>query len=146
MSDSQPTTTHHCCVCGKPSSLRCSRCLGAQYCDVSCQRKDWKSHKESCKSAEGFKKSIEQAYSLQATAEDVDSHIVALRCMAELGSRHSMVNLGIAYRTGMGVVKDDVEATKLYKRSADLGDVNVFQMMLSRRVKSWKFERMNHRR
>ena len=121
-SDSLPTTsTHHCCVCGKPSSLRCSRCLGAQYCDVSCQRKDWKSHKEACKVAEVFKKSIEQDYGPQTTVEDVDAQIVVYRRLAELGDGFSMFNLGQAYSTGMGVAKDDVEATKLFRRSAELG-------------------------
>ena len=123
MSDSLPST-HHCCVCGKPSSLRCSRCLGAQYCDVSCQRKDWKSHKESCKRAEEVKKSIEEVHGPQTTVEDFDEKIVEYRRGAELGDKHSLFNLGVAYYTGMGVAKDHDEAFKLFKRSAGLGHVD----------------------
>ena len=81
-----------------------------------CQRKDWKSHKEACKRAEGFKKSIEEDYGPQATVEDVDEHIVKLRRMAELGDRVALCNLGVAYDTGMGVAKDQVEAIKLFKK------------------------------
>ena len=29
---------------------RCSRCKMVHYCDVECQKKDWKSHKVKCKS------------------------------------------------------------------------------------------------
>ena len=124
MSDSLiPTTTHHCSACGKPSSFRCSRCLGAQYCDVSCQLKDWKSHKELCKDAEKVKKAIEQFNGPQTTVEDVDEKIVEFRRGAELGNKTALYNLGLAYITGMGVAKDQVEATKLLKRSADLGFV-----------------------
>ena len=115
------TTTHHCCVCAKPSFLRCSRCLGAQYCDVSCQRKDWKSHKEACKVAEGFKKSVSDTISPQATVEDVDEKIMEYRRMAELGDKFALHNLGVAYNTGMGVAKDDIESFQLFKRSAELG-------------------------
>ncbi len=122
MSDSKPTATHHCCVCGKPSFLRCSRCLGAQYCDVSCQRKDWKSHKESCKDAEEFKyEVINRIDGPQTTVEDVDEQIVVYRRLAELGDRESIFDLGVAYRTGMGVAQDEVEAVKLFKRAAALG-------------------------
>ena len=124
MSDSlPPTTTHHCSVCGKPSFLRCSRCLGAQYCDVSCQRKDWKSHKEACKKAEEFKKSIEEVHGPQTTAEDVDEKIVEYRLGAELGDREALFNLALSYNTGMGVAQDHDEAFQLYKKSSDLRHV-----------------------
>jgi uncharacterized protein len=35
----------------------------------------------------------------------------------------ALFNLGVAYNTGMGVAKDQVEAIKLFKRSAELGFV-----------------------
>ena len=57
----------------------------------------------------------------RTTVDDVDEHILKLRRMAELGDRVSMYDLGVAYETGMGVAKDQVEATKLFKKSADLG-------------------------
>ena len=123
-SDSLPTITHHCSVCGKPSSLRCSRCLGAQYCDIACQRKDWKSHKEACKDAEVVKNAIEEDYGSQTTVEDVDEKIAECRRMAELGDRVALYNLGQAHNTGMGVAKDQVEAFELFKQSANLGDLD----------------------
>lgn len=31
------------------SLLRCSRCKSTYYCDVQCQRSDWKTHKKTCR-------------------------------------------------------------------------------------------------
>ncbi|KAJ6561671.1 hypothetical protein B0H19DRAFT_1142284 [Mycena capillaripes] len=33
--------------CGKHADLRCSGCKSVRYCDVECQKKDWKTHKRS---------------------------------------------------------------------------------------------------
>ena len=34
----------------KPETLlRCSRCMKAQYCNTTCQKKHWKEHKATCK-------------------------------------------------------------------------------------------------
>jgi hypothetical protein len=46
----------NCFFCGATNAasaplLDCSACLTASYCDTSCQRADWKSHKPVCKSA-----------------------------------------------------------------------------------------------
>ena len=38
-----------CQACGKPSKKKCSRCEKVGYCCRECQRKDWKSHKKSCR-------------------------------------------------------------------------------------------------
>jgi hypothetical protein len=37
-----------CAVCGKDSSLKCSRCLTSRYCSQDCQKTDWKVHKQVC--------------------------------------------------------------------------------------------------
>lgn len=37
-----------CFVCLKPSRLKCSRCSAIQYCSKSCQKSDWKTHKQNC--------------------------------------------------------------------------------------------------
>jgi hypothetical protein len=39
-----------CTACGaQPQNLsRCSRCHGASYCNIACQKADWKSHKKIC--------------------------------------------------------------------------------------------------
>eukprot|EP01084_Bolivina_argentea_P278850 476579_1 len=45
----------HCCVCGLSRNeikklFQCSRCKSERkYCSVNCQRKDWSTHKKSCK-------------------------------------------------------------------------------------------------
>ena len=51
----------------------------------------------------------------RTTVEDVDKQIVEYRRRAELGDRVALNNLAAAYNTGMGVEKDQVEATKLFK-------------------------------
>jgi len=50
----------------------------------------------------------------------MDEQILEYRRMAELGDKYALFNLGQAYDTGMGVAKDQVEATKLFKKSAEL--------------------------
>lgn len=37
-----------CKVCMKKCSLRCSKCKSVQYCNVTCQKEDWKNHKGQC--------------------------------------------------------------------------------------------------
>lgn len=37
-----------CGVCGGKGSKTCSRCLKAYYCSESCQKEDWKTHKQGC--------------------------------------------------------------------------------------------------
>jgi hypothetical protein len=38
-----------CWVCDKPDALVCSGCAAAQYCSRECQGKDWRRHREVCK-------------------------------------------------------------------------------------------------
>jgi len=38
-----------CSSCGKESQLKCSKCKLVSYCEVSCQKKDWGSHKGECR-------------------------------------------------------------------------------------------------
>lgn len=39
-----------CCSCAKPDSgLACSRCKKAIYCGPDCQKKDWPTHKLTCR-------------------------------------------------------------------------------------------------
>lgn len=39
-----------CACCKEPASTRCTGCRLVFYCDRECQRKDWKSHKDICRS------------------------------------------------------------------------------------------------
>jgi hypothetical protein len=38
-----------CLLCGKPASMRCSRCRRVFYCGAACQKKAWPEHKKTCK-------------------------------------------------------------------------------------------------
>ena len=37
-----------CNVCQKPTAIKCSRCKSCYYCDIKCQQKDYKSHRDIC--------------------------------------------------------------------------------------------------
>lgn len=43
------TFTRTCQVCSKPGTLRCGACKTIRYCSAECQKKDWKTHKQVCK-------------------------------------------------------------------------------------------------
>lgn len=43
--------TNSCKVCGKEDAKKCGKCHRVFYCSVTCQKKDWKSHKETCTSS-----------------------------------------------------------------------------------------------
>jgi len=42
------STAIECAVCRKPAKNRCGKCNMAYYCDASCQRADWPTHKVEC--------------------------------------------------------------------------------------------------
>ncbi|KAF8885085.1 hypothetical protein CPB84DRAFT_1788684 [Gymnopilus junonius] len=44
-----------CEVCGKKTGSRCLQCLSVLYCGKECQRADWPTHKQACKSLKGGK-------------------------------------------------------------------------------------------
>lgn len=46
------------------------------------------------------------------------------RPLAEAGNAHAQVNLGVLFRHGEGVSKDEAEALKWYRRAADQGDAD----------------------
>eukprot|EP01113_Clastostelium_recurvatum_P001650 TRINITY_DN10677_c0_g2_i1.p1 TRINITY_DN10677_c0_g2~~TRINITY_DN10677_c0_g2_i1.p1 ORF type:complete len:318 (-),score=46.25 TRINITY_DN10677_c0_g2_i1:33-887(-) len=39
----------HTCQTGEGDLMKCSRCLQVRYCSVLCQKKDWATHKKTCK-------------------------------------------------------------------------------------------------
>ncbi|EIW80771.1 hypothetical protein CONPUDRAFT_125643 [Coniophora puteana RWD-64-598 SS2] len=48
-----PPNGESCAKChgpGQPSLLQCGRCKAVKYCSAQCQREDWKTHKQVCKS------------------------------------------------------------------------------------------------
>ena len=116
---SLPPVTLICSVCGEKSSLRCSKCLGAFYCSVPCQKKDWKTHKVICKNAQEVKKSLEeQGY---RSVEEIDAKLEKHRRLAELGDAKAQYNMGLSYFNGVGVGVDKVEAMKCYRLAAEQG-------------------------
>ena len=116
---SSPPVNLICSVCGEKSSLRCSKCLGALYCSIPCQKKDWKVHKVICKKAEKVKKSFEEAGC--HTVEEIDAKLEEDRMLAELGIASAQYNLGLSYSNGLGVSVDKVEALKWYRLAAEQG-------------------------
>ena len=51
------------------------------------------------------------------------------RKAADLGNANAMENIGMLYRTGQGVIRDDAEALRWWRKAADLGDANaMFQI------------------
>jgi hypothetical protein len=100
-----PAPPLQCCsVSGHQSSLRCSKCLGALYCSVNCQKQDWKEHKVISKQAERAKSSLENQGC--QTVEEIDAELEKDRRLAELGGAKSQYNVGVLYFTGCGCLQD----------------------------------------
>ena len=119
ISSSLPVTLI-CSVCGEKSSLRCSNCLGAFYCSIPCQKKDWKTHKVICKNAQKVKKSYEALGC--HTVEEIDAKLEKDRMLAELGDAIGQYNMGLSYSSGLGVGVDKVESVKWFRLAANQGE------------------------
>ena len=120
LSSPLPPVTLICSVCGEKSSLRCSKCLGAFYCSIPCQKKDWKTHKVNCKNAQELKKSYEALG--YRTVEEIDALLEEDRWLAELGDAKAQYNMGLSYSSGLGVGVDKVESVKWYRLAAEQVD------------------------
>jgi hypothetical protein len=117
---SSPPVTLICSVCGEKSSLRCSKCLGAFYCSVPCQKKDWKVHRVICKKAQEVKKGYEALGC--HTVEEIDAKLEENIKLAELGNAGAQYNMGLSYFNGVGVGVDKVEGIKWFRLAANQGD------------------------
>lgn len=73
---------HHCSLCAKECSLRCTRCKSVWYCNSDCLKKDWKRHKPTCNDVykanqhtlhkQEFDR-IRKAYKLEDRADEISS-------------------------------------------------------------------------
>ena len=115
---SSPPTLYKCAAdgCGLPASLRCSRCLGANYCNKDCQQKSWQQHKGPCKLA-----AITLATSKHTSIDQFDIEFNKFKRKAEAGDSEAQFNLGLCNFRGTGVTKDKREALKWYKKAAEAG-------------------------
>ena len=72
-----------------------------------------------------------------AGAANREQQIVGLKARAESGDVRAQVELGTAYATGDGVVEDDVEAIKWFRKAAEkreaAGEYSLGEMYLSGR-------------
>jgi TPR repeat protein len=111
-------SANNCLVCDNPSSLRCSRCLGAHYCSKVCQSKNWKKHKAQCAEASEIVRHLNE--SGVRTLEEVEAHLEDVKRNAALGDPASLFNMGLSLNSGLGVRMNKKEALKLVKKAADL--------------------------
>lgn len=102
--------------CGKPATLRCSRCLGPQYCSKVCSTRVWPDHKAQCKIGVETRdgRSIDQ----------YDKDFETYKQGAAKGDALCQQNLATCYQKGSGVEVDYNEAFKWYKLAAENGNVN----------------------
>jgi len=102
-----------------PSDLRCSRCLGVNYCSVNCQRNDWLTHKVQCSEAQRIKKQMGRfGYK---TVEEVEERLKEEKRSADLGCLVAQYNVSLSLSSGLGVTADKEEALKYLKKAAEGG-------------------------
>jgi len=94
--------------------------LGALYCNVECQRKDWTAHKKQCTEAFVTRKGLEFSDGIRSLVE-LDATLARQRRLAEAGDACQQFNVAIAYDRGLGVGVDKKMAVFWYKKSALAG-------------------------
>ena len=82
--------------------LHCSGCQTVSYCNADCQRAHWKLHKKACK-------------------DRAAANVARFTTAAVAGDAIAQYNLGLTYYTGMGVVKDVIEAARWFLAAAVAG-------------------------
>ena len=100
----------HCHACGGALTVaqaklqQCTGCRSATYCGVACQTAHWDAqHAPVCEAvgAAGY---------------------VRLMARAAAGDAVAMYNVGLHYKHGAGVAKDEREAVAWYRRAAEKGN------------------------
>ncbi|TGJ83248.1 hypothetical protein E0Z10_g5521 [Xylaria hypoxylon] len=99
-----------CIICNKPDALRCSRCQGASYCSVSCQRADYPIHKLLCATFSGFditaRPTKEHVRAILFPADQKNPKLVWLQCKWE-----DSWGMRWQYRDAKPFLGDSVEST-----------------------------------
>jgi uncharacterized protein len=76
-----------------------------------------------CKTASGAsRRALYQLGRAYAANRQIPEAIAAWRKAADKGSTSAMVELGVLYGTGSGVVQDEAQARKLFERAAEAGN------------------------
>jgi TPR repeat protein len=76
-----------------------------------------------CRTAAGAsRRALYQLGRAYAANRQAGEAIASWRKAADKGSSSAMVELGVLYATGAGMAKDDVQARKLFERSAEAGN------------------------
>ena len=117
---------HSCSVCSKQyadsDSVRCSRCLNAQYCSIECKKKARPTHKKHCKEAEKNKKRLGNG---GLTEERNNTKSKRMSKEVVKGHAGAQLALALAYMKGdEGIEVDKAEGFKWLRKSAKAGDAD----------------------
>ena len=105
-----------CSSCGADALLRCSRCLGAFYCDAACQRAHWAAHKQPCAAAERVR-----ATAGGGSVDAFDAKFAEHKRRAARGDAEAMFQVGLAFDFGVGVARDKAASAAWFRRAAAAG-------------------------
>ena len=99
----------HCDGCAEPLNgvdERCMGCRSVSYCSRRCYMAHWRAaHKAVCKGVG-------------------EAKVARMMALAIKGDSHAMVFIGLFYKHGTGVAKDEREMVAWYCRAAEAGNVN----------------------
>lgn len=131
MSDFSKYLSPLCTACGAPLSkpFVCSGCQQAAYCNAQCQKKDWKEHKQVCKTTTADR--LHRALEL-AGRGDIDAQYEAGMCYRRLkdlpnaakwlrlaaGAGHPQAQFCIGEIMTAGTAADAVEAVRWFRLAA----------------------------
>ena len=95
--------------------MNCSE-SGSLYRGPECQKREWRLHKEQCKTA------AEVIASMNGESiGDLDARSASFRRDTEAGDAAAQCNLGVCYVNGSGGGVDKTEAVEWFKRAAEVG-------------------------
>ncbi|KAI0649718.1 hypothetical protein C8Q79DRAFT_343079 [Trametes meyenii] len=135
-----------CDVCGKHSGLRCGQCQSASYCGPTCQKADWPSHKQACRSLKGGRwvkipfraavpgtESMQQAvinrYTTMTRAEDIPANSLSSGDSSSLvPPPNTQGNKPFLMKIQVGLYGPGRDTMMLYDRQRSFGQVWAVRM------------------